>query len=85
MDLKLDRKARTALNELWRMARDKEAPRAERIKLLQFFVELGIGKPVGMERAGRVNSSEGVVILPEAAFAAFENEEEAQKDEQLTV
>ena len=63
MDLKLGSKARLALNELWRMARDKEAPRAERIKLLTFFVELGIGKPVGMERTGRVNSC-GLIILP---------------------
>ena len=79
MDLKLDRKARTALNELWRMARDEEAPRAERIKLLQFFVELGIGKPVGMERAGRVGSGAGVVILP---ATAFDDEGEAPDNEQ---
>lgn len=62
---KLRKRARRALNELWRAAHAEDTPPAYRFKLLQWFAELGIGKPKAIaddDRGG--GDGRGVVLLP---------------------
>lgn len=62
---KLERKAERAAGTLWRYATDKDTPMSERVKLLQWFVELGAGKARPMpERPAAPAGGFGVVLLP---------------------
>lgn len=58
-------RADTALDQLWAMAQSGETPQAERVKLLQWFVTMGVGTPRQMVALDAAPEGGGVVILPE--------------------
>ncbi len=75
----LQKRAAKAALLLWRMATDEEAPRAERIKLLQWYVELGIGKPGMIDKSARDEGmgERGVMLLPLVLDAPAEDAAES--------
>ena len=62
---KLNAYAKEALDELWSAAHDAKAAQPERVKLLQYFVALGVGTPRQMTAQDAAPEGGGVVILPE--------------------
>lgn len=77
--------AEAALRTLWTMANAEDTAHGERVKLLQWFAELGIGKPATIDRGGRDGyEGGGIVLLPavladEAAILQFEESKESEK------
>lgn len=64
-------KAEAAIERLWEIAECRETPQAERVKLWQWFVALGIGTPRQISEHAAGADGCGIVILP-AVMAATE-------------
>lgn len=67
---RLRKRAQRALNELWRSAHAEDTPTQYRLRLLQWFAELGVGKPKAISDDDRGSAGRGgIVILPDAGDA----------------
>lgn len=60
----LHRRGQQALRQLWREAQAPETPPAVRLRLLEYFADMGVGKAKTMEATPADASGCGVVILP---------------------
>ena len=60
----LHARGKQALRQLWRASQSEDTPQATRLRLLEYFADMGVGKAKVMEAAPEAVESRGVVILP---------------------
>lgn len=58
-------RAASALDQLWDLSQSEDTTQPERIKMLQWFVAMGVGTPRQMTEASAAPQGCGVVILPD--------------------